>query len=303
MFKQAYIFIIVFAFALTVYGQKPEPVIAKAFYSFTHIIDTTQPDKPQKETMILLLGKGASQYISQDYFDEIDALQKSIQQQVKEEGGLKSINIKKSGRTTRDQIFFYTDKNQLFFQKRLGFTNYLVEEPAYKIKWNIAQDTMSIEGVSCFKATARFRGRNWIAWFAPELPFQAGPWKLHGLPGLILTAHDERNEVIFSFAGFESVKNQERTREEKVENSPNGISLKMEGYDEFEIKLPANAVRTSKKEFNKLEVAMKKDPKGFMETQMAGSGVTMTVVAGKPIGTAATSKPVVLNNPIELSDN
>ena len=38
-------------------------------------------------------------------------------------------------------------------------------------------------------ATTHFRGRDWKVWFSEEIPLPLGPWKLGGLPGLILAAH------------------------------------------------------------------------------------------------------------------
>ena len=284
------------------YAQAPESTIAKAMYNFEHIIDTNHRDKPQKETMGLFLGKNASAYVSMDLLAQMAAFEKSIRQQIAEDGGvLKSITVKKSGKVTNEQIFYYPGKNQLFTSKRL-VTNYLVEDPTYTIDWNITQDTMSIEGMTCYKATAKFRGRNWTAWFNPDLPFQAGPWKLHGLPGLIVDARDDRNEVIFAFSGFETVKPEDAPVPEKQINPGlENVSLKLNTFNEFEIKLPDNAMRTSAKEFDKLKTAMEKDPQGFMQTQMAGSGGNLRVVTGTRM--AAPSGPVVkLNNPIELSD-
>lgn len=295
-------FFLLFCGSFASYAQAPEPTIAKAMYNFEHIIDTNHRDKPQKESMGLFLGKNASVYASLDNLAQMAAFEKSIKQQIAEDGGvLKSINIKKSGRLTNEQIFYFAGKNQLFTSKRL-VTNYLVEDPAYTIDWNIKQDTMSIEGMTCYKATAKFRGRNWTAWFNPDLPFQAGPWKLHGLPGLIVDARDDRNEVIFAFSGFETVKSEDAPVPQKQENpGPENVSIKMNTFNEFEIKLPDNAVRTSAKEFDKLKAAMEKDPQGFMQTQMAASGGSIRVVSGTRM--AAASGPVVkLNNPIELSD-
>ena len=54
----------------------------------------------------------------------------------------------------------------------------------------------------CVEATANYRGRTWTAWFAPEIPVQDGPWKLCGLPGLILEAHDANSDYIFEATGL-----------------------------------------------------------------------------------------------------
>ena len=49
---------------------------------------------------------------------------------------------------------------------------------------------LSVVGYVCQKATCSFRGRDFIAWFAMDLPVRDGPWKFGGLPGLILKVYD-----------------------------------------------------------------------------------------------------------------
>lgn len=73
--------------------------------------------------------------------------------------------------------------------------------------WEIATDTISIKGYLCYKATTTFRGREYIAWFALDIPINDGPWKFYGLPGLILKIQD--NEQIFQFdlIGLEKIDN------------------------------------------------------------------------------------------------
>lgn len=63
-------------------------------------------------------------------------------------------------------------------------------EPEPDFDWQLGTADTVICGYRCTDATATFRGREWRVWFAPELPFSAGPWKLAGLPGLILRAAD-----------------------------------------------------------------------------------------------------------------
>ncbi|MCM1137885.1 MAG: GLPGLI family protein [Muribaculum sp.] len=66
-----------------------------------------------------------------------------------------------------------------------------------KPEWEIGDSTKTILGYECVEATTNYRGRRWTAWFAPEIPIQDGPWKLCGLPGLILEAHDANNDYTF----------------------------------------------------------------------------------------------------------
>ncbi|MFB9863999.1 GLPGLI family protein [Rufibacter immobilis] len=78
-------------------------------------------------------------------------------------------------------------------------SNFTYQEDIPKIDWQISNQSKEIGGMKVIKATARFRGRNYTAWFAPEIAVPLGPWKLHGLPGLILEAHDDRKEIHFIF--------------------------------------------------------------------------------------------------------
>lgn len=67
--------------------------------------------------------------------------------------------------------------------------------------WVPAEGDTVICNYPCKKATTKFRGRTWTAWYALDLPFNDGPWKLHGLPGLILSAHDADGLFRFTCLG------------------------------------------------------------------------------------------------------
>lgn len=56
--------------------------------------------------------------------------------------------------------------------------------------WKLINDTLTVCGYLCYKAVISFGGREWTAWYAPEITIADGPWKLYGLPGLILKAVD-----------------------------------------------------------------------------------------------------------------
>ncbi|MDE6668246.1 MAG: GLPGLI family protein [Muribaculaceae bacterium] len=62
-------------------------------------------------------------------------------------------------------------------------------EPIAEIEWSINEDsTANVLGYECLMAESDYHGRHWKTWFTPEIPMPFGPWKLRGLPGLILKA-------------------------------------------------------------------------------------------------------------------
>lgn len=63
-----------------------------------------------------------------------------------------------------------------------------------KIQWKIHSDHKEILGYDCQKATCNFRGRSYTVWFAKDIPVSEGPWKLKGLPGLILEAVENESK-------------------------------------------------------------------------------------------------------------
>lgn len=71
-----------------------------------------------------------------------------------------------------------------------GENGYMVEKyPMQEWKLEAAQATI-ILGHKCQKATCHWRGRDFVAWFAPDIPIRRGPWLFGGLPGLILKVYD-----------------------------------------------------------------------------------------------------------------
>ena len=82
-------------------------------------------------------------------------------------------------------------------------------EPLPEIEWTLRDGTREVIGYDCRRATCRFRGRDYEAWYTEELPLATGPWKFHGLPGLILKASDSRQHYTFVCTGIEKAGKEE----------------------------------------------------------------------------------------------
>ena len=64
-------------------------------------------------------------------------------------------------------------------------------EPTPDIVWTLTNDTLTVGGYLCQQATATHRGVAWTVCYTEEIPSSAGPWRLRGLPGLIVKAESE----------------------------------------------------------------------------------------------------------------
>lgn len=98
------------------------------------------------------------------------------------------------------ESFFYT-KNPLsatiLFNDIFRGKNVWIKDSFEKIDWEITKETKKIADFTCYKAIGKFRGNTWNVWFSYSLPMPYGPWKLQGLPGVILHASTLNNQIQF----------------------------------------------------------------------------------------------------------
>lgn len=90
------------------------------------------------------------------------------------------------------------------FEEYVGEMGYYTEPMAEQC-WTVGDSTKTILGYECVMAEMNYHGRHWTAWFTPDLPLQDGPWKLCGLPGLILAADADNGRYKFEATGIEAV--------------------------------------------------------------------------------------------------
>ncbi|MBR0523994.1 MAG: GLPGLI family protein [Prevotella sp.] len=75
---------------------------------------------------------------------------------------------------------------------------YAYEEASAEPDWQLEECDSIVCGYPCAKATTTIRGRTWHVWYTLDIPFSEGPWRLCGLPGLILKATDSTGDFDFT---------------------------------------------------------------------------------------------------------
>ena len=121
---------------------------------------------------------------------------------VEEDGEIKAIFNGMGVSEDGNQVFYSNADKQMF--SSLDYENMIyINDGQNNIVWTTTKETKKIGIFNCFKASTTFRGRNYIAWFTLEIPISFGPWKLNGLPGLILEAYDVNKYLYWYFKNFE----------------------------------------------------------------------------------------------------
>lgn len=222
-------------------------------YKVDGCIDTLKKER-FKETMMLEVGKKCSRFYSYTKFVADSVLAADIANNVSQE--VMKEHSKQFGLSRMNEETYkrYPSGKVTTLDEIAGDINRLrCEETEEHPQWTLYEDTATILSYPCRKATCRFKGRDWTAWFTSEIPSGEGPWKLFGLPGLILKAEDSEGHYIFSCSGIELC------------HSHHPILFKGKDYQ------PVN-----RKAYNKIHERYWADPIGFITGSMPNVSVTIT---------------------------
>ena len=233
---------------------------------FKHVNDTTARDNFLQDEVITYIGKTGSYYTSYSS----NRMQEEVKRQMEAPDFNGILTFKRNTSAIGESYLFNTPKHSLKEISKIAREVLYVEQNFPALDWTILDDTKTIGGYSCQKAQTTFKGRTYEAWFTTELPFSYGPWKLQGLPGLILEAKDVKDEVSFSYAGFD----------------------KVVGDNNF-VALPDGAIKSSVAEVVKLKDAFKANPTAFLQTR-SGGGSGVQILGGNSSGANAAGTMVTV---------
>ena len=202
--------------SLAVRAAAREPVLDRAhmkcLYRYIYTFDTLK-NELRDDLLILQIGKEVSKCYSY-YTFQCDSLRRTPDG-AKVWSELFRRAIEKDGiygDFPHVRMSTYVYKNyptgQMAITDRISLQDYCYVDSLHTQTWTMGDSTREVLGYTCQQAMADFRGRRWTAWFATDIPISDGPWKLGGLPGLILEAYDEGQQHVFTAVGLERVKDE-----------------------------------------------------------------------------------------------
>ena len=234
------------------------------FYDYKFIPDSTDKANVLKEIMLLDIDKSGSKYYGQEKFIADSTSQADLERQLK----LSPNNISISRNDKPGMISYKVTKQYPDFKThlftRISNDSYKIEEDK-KPEWKILPEKQKIGEYNAQKATTKYGGREWTAWFSTDLPFQDGPYKFYGLPGLIVKIEDKTGSHCLTLVGNKTI----QTTTEKEMNLPQGVQLYGMGGKDIEI---------NKAQFKKAWKAYKSDPTKNMREMMSKNSDTNKIV-------------------------
>ncbi|WP_321519014.1 GLPGLI family protein [uncultured Bacteroides sp.] len=183
----------------------PQHAIDSAYLKVTYLEDFVMNaenlSKKNNDELVLNIGKYSSEFYSLRE-DRVMQITDSIMASGGDELQVHDAyaDLPRSMQKFRIYKNLYSD-NKLTYIDEVYTSYYKYEETIEKPIWTFLQEKKEIQGYSCQKAKTKFKGREWTAWFTTEIPVSDGPWKLCGLPGLILAAADSDSLYHFYCVG------------------------------------------------------------------------------------------------------
>ncbi|WP_317125931.1 GLPGLI family protein [Chryseobacterium bernardetii] len=192
-----------------------------------------------------------------------------------------------TGQVVKRKINSFDNEN--FINIKNGYYTFKTTD---KINWAIADEIKKVENYTLQKATTKFGGRSWTAWFCKDIPFNEGPFKLRGLPGLIFELSDAKKNFLYTLV--------------KSRELPEDYSTS----DFLESSFGNKAIPINEKQKHKLMMEFYNDPFAFERNNISKSNNDLRInINGKEIhnvdelNTQTKSMQEVIrkyNNPIEI---
>lgn len=152
-------------------------------YELQYKMDSTDAMN-EKLNMVLDIGPKEVKFYGQN-LAITDSLNKKF--------GMNSEYTDMSGQIVKRKINSFDHENYINIKQ--GYYSFKTTD---KINWAISDETKKTENYHLQKATSKFGGRSWTAWFCKDIPFNEGPFKFRGLPGLIFELSDTKRNFIYT---------------------------------------------------------------------------------------------------------
>lgn len=171
-------------------------------YQMTWVPDTLKPDETRENIMMLQVGHTISKWSDYHIFLGDSTWNAMVRTKSARSEVLTRVTSIEA-RAIPIKIFRNLPEGRTTTIDRIPFSAYRYVEDNDDPEWQLKSDSDSIQGYLCYKASTTYHGRTYTVWYTSEIPVGQGPWKLGGLPGMILKAVDDKGHYTFECIAIE----------------------------------------------------------------------------------------------------
>ena len=252
---------VVFLSTYSCYGQEQSRY--KCAYQFDFLRDTIKMEYCRKEIYIVQIGNKLTKGFTyqKTYLDSLQKASPELYRTLFNASVKESIEaMRRTGDVSHmnNNSFSYGafpsdlykdyKKNEIRVRDNISIHSFIYTDELKPQDWEIVSDTATLSGYHCQKAKCQWRGRDYEAWFTPEIPISEGPWKFYGLPGLITKLYDTKKHYSFELIGFQEIK------------------------EPIDTKIPKNTKKIERKEFYRTDFGEKRNT--IVNADMAKVGLS-----------------------------
>ncbi len=201
------LFLLLFTLFVQQTFSQADSSIYRIHYKVSYVCDSTKPQSIKSDIMLLDLFEDSSIFFSMDLYEkELLAKQDSaLIEQLFATGIVYGKDFAKYESNGQKEILFHNYKLNTITHYMVDMYNFYYTDSISFPQWTLHTDTSVISGMICQKATCTLGGRNYTAWFHTGIAVSKGPWKLHGLPGIIIKAYDHKNHFTYEWLKSEVI--------------------------------------------------------------------------------------------------
>lgn len=177
------------------------------FYQYQFVSDSANKENVQSELMVLDVTPKFSKYYSEVVFKN-DSITKALYDKEAAATGSFTERSDLHKGLVRYTVIKENPSQKTFLITRIGQSKLKIEDTR-DLNWMISPEKQQLGEFLTQKATVDFAGRKWTAWFTAEIPIQDGPYKFHGLPGLIVKLEDATRSHQFELKGVKNLSGEE----------------------------------------------------------------------------------------------
>ncbi|MEY8758661.1 GLPGLI family protein [Chryseobacterium tongliaoense] len=204
-------------------------------YYKVNFLDNALSLNSQREVLCILeIGDKVSKFFDHNHM-KIDSLDEKYSSQ-------NTIGAKETGLYLKTKVLWHNvifrNNDSITVQDRFRKV-YQYEESQPKLNWSLEKEDKDILGYKCNKATVKYRGRDYVAWYTNDISVSNGPYIFNGLPGLIMEVEDSDRKYHFVAVG--------------IDKNPRKIYLRNE----------KSILRTTREKFRNVQKTYRENPGAF----------------------------------------